>query len=156
MIFKKKVQGKAQPLIEMVRDYLISKEVYFEISSDGLRISISYTGEPGRWITTIMGHIEDDVLILRSEFPFTTADNLKVSITDLLNRLNQKILIGKYYMCPIEGTIAYESCHFLGGRSICNSEIAFLISITSHFTEFAFQPIAQVLFANAEPALLIN
>jgi hypothetical protein len=140
----------------MVHNYLIYNEISFDANSDSNLFIIPMSGDFGRWNAKVYTSGHDNILSIRTEFPFVTPEGTLVKTIDLLNRLNKKILIGKFYLFPEDGVVVYENNHYIGDRDLLDSEIEFILSLAYRMTNMAFNDLASVLFSNGEPALIVS
>lgn len=139
----------------MMHNYLINNEISFDTNSESNLFIIPMSGDSGRWSAKVYTSGHDNILSIRTEFPFVTPEGIIVKTIDLLNRLNKKILIGKFYLFPEDGVVVYENNHYIGDRDLLDSEIEFILSLAYRMTNMAFNDLASVIFSNGEPALIV-
>ena len=139
----------------IVHNYLINNEITFDTNFESNLFIIPMSGDSGRWNAKVYTSGHDNILSIRTEFPFVTPDGTIVKTIDLLNRLNKKILIGKFYLFPEDGVVVYENNHYIGDRDLLDSEIEFILSLAYRMTNMAFNDLASVIFSNGEPALIV-
>jgi hypothetical protein len=139
----------------LFHNYLINNEIVFETNSGSNLFTIPMSGDSGRWNAKVYTSGNDNILSIRTEFPFVTPEGSIFKTIDLLNRLNKKILVGKYYLFPEDGCVVYENNHYIGDRDLLDSEIEFLLSLAYRMTNMAFNDLAVVIFGNGEPALIV-
>ena len=140
----------------LVHNYLINNEIAFDANSCSNFFTIPMSGDSGRWNAKVYTSGHDNILSIRTEFPFVTPEVSIVKTIDLLNRLNKKILVGKYYLFPEDGTVVYENNHYIGDRGLLDAEIEFILSLAYRMTNMAFNDLAAVIFNNGEPALIVS
>jgi hypothetical protein len=139
----------------IVHNYLINNEITFDTNFESNLFIIPMSGDSGRWNAKVYTSGHDNILSIRTEFPFVTPEGTLVKTIDLLNRLNKKILIGKFYLFPEDGVVVYENNHYIGDRDLLDSEIEFILSLAYRMTNMAFNDLASVIFSNGEPALIV-
>jgi|LakMenE01Jun11ns_1017448.scaffolds.fasta_scaffold9933578_3 hypothetical protein len=139
----------------IVHNYLINNEITFDTNFESNLFIIPMSGDSGRWNAKVYTSGHDNILSIRTEFPFVTPEGTIVKTIDLLNRLNKKILIGKFYLFPEDGVVVYENNHYIGDRDLLDSEIEFILSLAYRMTNMAFNDLASVIFSNGEPALIV-
>ncbi len=140
----------------IVHNYLINNEITFDTNFESNLFIIPMSGDSGRWNAKVYTSGHDNILSIRTEFPFVTPEGTLVKTIDLLNRLNKKILIGKFYLFPEDGVVVYENNHYIGDRDLLDSEIEFILSLAYRMTNMAFNDLASVIFSNGEPALIVS
>lgn len=140
----------------IVHNYLINNEITFDTNFESNLFIIPMSGDSGRWNAKVYTSGHDNILSIRTEFPFVTPEGTIVKTIDLLNRLNKKILIGKFYLFPEDGVVVYENNHYIGDRDLLDSEIEFILSLAYRMTNMAFNDLASVIFSNGEPALIVS
>ena len=139
-----------------VHNYLINNEITFESNSEKNLFIIPMSGDSGKWTSKIYTTGHDNILSIRTEFPFVTPEESLVKTIDLLNRLNKKILVGKYYLFPEDGCVVYENNHYIGNRALLDLEIEFILSLGYKMSNMAFRALGEVIFSNGEPALIVS